>query len=316
MGFSFSQIDAELQSKRFSRHYAVLRRECLLLRTFPDHSSLIAFFHSPNGEYLAKDRILAFLADACRREGRDSPTALLFLALFRPAIAAIYKLTRKRWREIDDRDFLQEIVLHLLEILREGRFSQQRVAAQIVGRLKNRIRGLVNQRLRQARFEVTDGSEERRSADPERSYMRPDHADHWPGDADSRAGCGSPGIDRGPSKSSGGNPSRHHPWHWGNGPPEDAPDEPAYRPAHPGEDSAADGWDAEGFRITDAEAFLGALLRKGLITEGDRQILTATIIEGRCLKAMTTDECHYHRDRQRRRRLLLAIRAYLLAERT
>lgn len=315
MGFSFSQIDAELQSKRFNRHYAALRRECPLLKPFPDPVSLIAFFHAPNAEYLAKDQILSFLVDACRGEGRASPTALLFLALFRPAIAAIYKLTRKRWREIEDREFLQEICLSLLEILRESRLSPQRVASQVVGRLKNRIRGLVNQRLRQARFEVADGSEERRSAEPERSYMQPDHADRWPGDPESRAGYRGSGIDLGHSNSGWADPSLRH-WHWGNGPPADVPDEPICRPAHPGEGSASEGWDAESFQITDAEAFLGALLRKGLITEGDRQILTATIIEGRCLKAMTPEQDHYHRDRQRRRRLLLAIRAYLLADRS
>lgn len=290
MGFSFFQIEAGLQSERFRRHYMSLKRECPLLAPFPDPSSLIAFFHSPNGEYLAKDRILSFLVDACRREGRDSPTAFLFLALFRPAIAAIYKLTRKRWREIDDREFLQEICLSLLEILRESRLSPQRVAAQIVGRLKNRIRRLVNQRLRQARFEVADGREERHPSAPEDlswEYSRPGRADasHW------------------------------HPWHWGNGPPPDVPDEPICPPANPWEGRSADGWDAEGFRITDAEAFLRALLNQGVITEGDRKILTATIIEGRCLKAMTPEKEHYHRDRQHRRRLLLAIRAYLLAVR-
>jgi len=230
------------------------------------------------------------LVKACRREGRDSPTVLLFLALFRPAIAAIYKLTRKRWREIDDRDFIQEIGLGLLEILREGRFSSQRVAAQIVGRLKNRIRGLVNQRLKQTRFEVADGREEWHPSDPEVlgwENSRPGWAD----------------------------PSHWHPWHWGNGPPADEPDDPVGQPARPGECGTADGWDEDGFQITDAETFLGALLRKGVITEGDRQVLTATIIEGRCLKAMTMEREHYHRDRQRRRRLLLAIRAYLLADR-
>jgi hypothetical protein len=291
MGFSFFQIEAGLQSERLNRHYAALRRECHLLSPFPNPASLIAFFHAPNGEYLAKDRILSFLVDACRRESRDSPAALLFLALFRPAIAAIYKLTRKRWREIDDREFVQEICLCLLEILRESRLSPQRVAAQIVGRLKNRIRSLVNQRLRQTRFEVADGREERHPSDPEGlgwEHSRPGWVDtsHW------------------------------HPWHRGNGPPADVPDEPICQPAHPGEVSAADGWDAEGFRITDAEAFLGALLRKWLITEADLQILTTTIIEGRCLKAMTRERDHYHRDRQRRHRLLLTIRAYLLAERT
>ncbi|MDI6726130.1 MAG: hypothetical protein QMD32_04130 [Smithellaceae bacterium] len=291
MGFSFFQIDAGLRSKQFSRHYQRLKRECLLLKPFPDPVSLIAFFHAPNGEYLAKDRILSFLVEACRREGRDGPTALLFLALFRPAIAAIYKLTRKRWREIDDREFVQEICLCLLEILRESRISHQRVAAQIVGRLKNRIRSLVNQKLKQTRFEVSDGREDRHPSDQEGlgwEHSRPGRADasHWP------------------------------PWHWGNVPPADEPDVPIFQPAHPWEGRASDGWDAEGFRITDAEAFLGALLRKGLITEGDRQILTATIIEGRCLKAMTPKREHYHRDRQRRRRLLLAIRAYLLAGRT
>lgn len=243
--------------------------------------------------------------DSCQWEGKDGPTALLFLALFRPAIAVIYKLTRKRWREIDDRDFLQEICLGLLEILREGRFSSQRVAAQIVGRLKNRIRSLVNQRLKQTRFEVADGREEQHRSDPE--SLGWEHS--WPGSAHPR-------MDGENAKHRWANQPQSRPWHWENGPPEDAPDEPIYRPAHLGKGSAADGWDEDGFQITDAEAFLGALLRKGLITEGDRQILTTTIIEGRCLKAMILERDHYHRDRQRRRRLLLAIRAYLLADRS
>ena len=64
MGFSFFQIDAGLQSERFCRHYQRLRQECSLLTPFPDLASLIAFFHAPNGEYLVKDRILAFFVAA------------------------------------------------------------------------------------------------------------------------------------------------------------------------------------------------------------------------------------------------------------
>ncbi|PIV06474.1 MAG: hypothetical protein CO013_06715 [Syntrophobacterales bacterium CG_4_8_14_3_um_filter_58_8] len=272
MGFSFSRIEEELRSERFGRYYEELRLECPYLAPFPDPASLLSFFHERNRDYPTKDLVLAFLVDACRRGGHDGLMAVLLLALFNPAIKAIYKLNRKRWRSLDGRDFVQDICAFLLEIILETKIAPRKVAAQIAGRLKNRTRGLINQKLRKERFEIMGGMEN-----------LPDN------------------------------------------PPPSGNDDPAWAPSRSSwlseeisnvvnrrEGIFAGGWDDDGFRITDAEAFLDGLLREGVISEDDRAMLTATILEGRSFKAMIPQPENYQRDRQRRRRVILDIRAHIL----
>jgi hypothetical protein len=270
MGFSLSRIEEELRSERFGRYYEGLRRECPHLAPFPDPSSLLSFFHNQNGDYPTKDLLLTFLVDTCRRGDHDGLIAVLLLAMFKPAIKAIYKLNRKRWRSLDDRDFVQDICLFLLEIIRETKIAPQKVAAQIAGRLKNRTRGLINRKLRKERFETageTDNLPPSGNDDPAWAQSRSSRfSEEGSEDGNRREGI------------------------------------------------FAGGWDEDGFRINDAEAFLEELLRKGVISEGDRAMLTATILEGRSFKAMIAQPEHYHRDRQRRRRVILDIRVHVLKE--
>ena len=272
MGFSFSRIEEELRSERFGRYYETLRRECPHLAPFPDPSSLLAFFHERNGDYLTKDLLLAFLVGACRRGGHDGLVAVLLLALFKPAINAIFKLNRKRWRSLDGRDFVQDICLFLLEIIRETEIAPQKVASQIAGRLKNRTRGLINRKLRKERFEIAGEMENMTENMPSSGNGDPS----W---SQSRSSW--------LSEESSANGNRR-------------------------ESLMAGGWDNDDFRITDAEAFLDGLLREGVISEGDRAMLTATILEGRSFKAMIPQPENYQRDRQRRRRVILDIRAHIL----
>ena len=272
MGFSFSRIEEELRSERFGRYYDRLRREYPQLAPFHDPSSLLSFFHERNGDYLTKDLLLAFLVDTCRRGGHDGLMAVLLLALFKPAITAIYKLNLKRWRSLDSRDFVQDICLFLLEIIRETEIAPQKVAAQIAGRLKNRTRGLINRKLRKERFEIAGEMESMPDNQPPSGNDDPAWAQSRPT--------------------------------WLS---EEISDDGNRR-----EGSFSGGWDDDGFRITDAEAFLARLLREGVISEGDRTMLTATILEGRSFKAMIPKPENYQRDRQRRRRVILDIRAHIL----
>jgi hypothetical protein len=271
MGFSFSRIEEELRSERFGRYYETLRRECPHLAPFHDPSSLLSFFHERNGDYLTKDLLLAFLVETCRRGGHDGLVAVLFLALFKPAIKAIFKLNRKRWRSLDGRDFVQDICVFLLDIIRETEIAPQKVASQIAGRLKNRTRGLINQKLRKERFEIAGEMENMHDNLPPSGNDDPS----W---AQSRSSWLSEEINV---------------VNWREG-------------------IFAGGFDDDNFRITDAEAFLDGLLREGVISEGDRAMLTATILEGRSFKAMIPKPENYQRDRQRRRRVILDIRAHIL----
>jgi hypothetical protein len=272
MGFSFSRIEEELRSERFGRYYDRLRRECPQLAPFHDPSSLLSFFHERNGDYLTKDLLLAFLVETCRRGGHDGLMAVFLLALFKPAITAIYKLNRKRWRSLDSRDFVQDICLFLLEIIRETEIAPQKVAAQIAGRLKNRTRGLINRKLRKERFEVVGGMENLPDNQPPSGNGDP----AWAQPRSSRLS-------------------------------EESSDDGNWRGS-----LFTGGWDDDGFRITDAKAFLDGLLREGVISESDRAMLTATILEGRSFKAMIPQPENYQRDRQRRRRMILDIRAHIL----
>jgi hypothetical protein len=272
MGFSFSRIEEELRSERFGRYYDRLRRECPQLAPFHDPSSLLSFFHERNGDYLTKDLLLAFLVETCRRGGHDGLMAVLLLALFKPAITAIYKLNRKRWRSLDSRDFVQDICLFLLEIIRETEIAPQKVAAQIAGRLKNRTRGLINRKLRKERFETAGETDNL-------TDNLPPSGDDDPAWAQSRSS-----------------------WH----------SEEIVSAVNRREGIFTGGFDDDGFRITDAEAFLTELLREGVISEGDRAMLTATILEGRSFKAIVPQPENYQRDRQRRRRMILDIRAHIL----
>ena len=276
MGFSFSRIEEELRSERFGRYYETLRQECPHLAPFPDPSSLLAFFHERNGDYLTKDLLLAFLVDTCRRGGHDGLVAVLFLALFKPAIKAIFKLNRKRWRSLDGRDFVQDICVFLLDIIQETEIAPQKVASQIAGRLKNRTRGLINQKLRKERFEIAGEMENMHDNLPDNQPPSGNDDPPW---AQSRSSWLS---------------------------------EENSNVVNRREGSFSGGWDDDGFRITDAEAFLAELLREGVISESDRAMLTATILEGRSFKAMIPQPENYQRDRQRRRRVILDIRAHIL----
>ena len=65
-----------------------------------------------------------------------------------------------------------------------------------------------------------------------------------------------------------------------------------------------------GYEIPDAEVFLDRLVRSGVIGDADREMLIATVLEGRLLKDIVPDAREYQRLRKRRQRILLVIRKH------
>ncbi len=66
MGFSFAAIRKDLASERFRKFYRRLKTECPELLSFPDHDSLLLFFHDETQDLDRKDTILAHHSVFCQ----------------------------------------------------------------------------------------------------------------------------------------------------------------------------------------------------------------------------------------------------------
>ncbi|MFH1079136.1 MAG: hypothetical protein V1766_02560 [Pseudomonadota bacterium] len=168
MGFSFSGIEKELTSESFGIFYRNLPKECPRLVAYPTAASLIAFFNDTMQGYAEKDEILSFLIAAYRWGGPARSLSGFFIILFRPAIAAIYRLARKRDSRLDEDDFIQEVCAKLLEIIATVALRPSKVAMQIVGPLRNRMRDRMNRKSARDRLETawpSDREADARTAD-------------------------------------------------------------------------------------------------------------------------------------------------------
>lgn len=154
MGFSFSGIEKELTSERFGIFYGNLQQECPRLAAYPSVAELIAFFNDVEQGYAEKDEILSVLINTYQRGESGRALSGFFIILFRPAIAAIYRLARKRDSRLDEDDFIQEVCATLLEIIATMQVQPRKVAMQIVGPLRNTMRDRMNRRLAQNRLET------------------------------------------------------------------------------------------------------------------------------------------------------------------
>jgi len=144
MGLSFSSYRKELFSKGFHRAYEGMRAECPELHPFACPRDLIAFIHDQAADLDRKDAILFDLITRYRNDDRHRNIAPLFIVLFTPALASIYTSARRRCPAIDREDFIQDLCLFLIQIIRESAITRYKVAGRIVGELRNRIRGLLN----------------------------------------------------------------------------------------------------------------------------------------------------------------------------
>jgi hypothetical protein len=180
MGFSFSSIRKELASESFRRFFHQLRAESSGLLPFPDHDSLISFFHDEAQDLDTKDSLLFDLVMLYRRGSSCRDLAPFFIALFTPTLASIYGHGKRKCPGIDRADLIQDICLHLIQVIGEIEITPYKVAGRIVGALRNRIRTLLNRRLREEIFEVFAGGSD------EFGDMRTDviNDDREPGDGE------------------------------------------------------------------------------------------------------------------------------------
>jgi len=140
MGLSFSGYRKGLTTRGFRRAYEGLRADCPALSPFADPQDLIAFFHDREADLDRKDAILFALINRYRGEPRYRDIAPLFIVLFTPALASIYSSARRKHPAIDREDLIQDLCLFLLQVIREGAITRYKVAARVVGELRNRVR--------------------------------------------------------------------------------------------------------------------------------------------------------------------------------
>jgi hypothetical protein len=145
MGLSFSGYRKELSSTGFRRAYTALRAECPTLVPFAHPRDLIAFFHDQAADLDRKDAVLYEIVVHYRSDSRHRDIAPLFIVLFTPALASIYTYARRRHPGIDREDLIQDLCLFLIEIMKDHAITPYKVAGRIIGKLRNRIRGLLNQ---------------------------------------------------------------------------------------------------------------------------------------------------------------------------
>ena len=144
MGFSFSGIREELDSKELGKLYRRLQADCLYLAPFSGWKAVVAFLHDRERGYRLKDRILWRLIQYYRQGGDCQRLGSVFLAIFAPAILSLYSLGCKRCPHFGDDDLFQEICLTLLNVLKETPITSKKVAGKIVGTLKNRIQAMLD----------------------------------------------------------------------------------------------------------------------------------------------------------------------------
>ena len=278
MGFSFAGLRKELESTAFRALYKTLRTECPLLAPFADPYALIAFFHDREADYEKKDRILHDLVGRYRQGGRYEALASFFLVLFAPVMANLNARGRWLYAEIGDEDLIQAICLVFLQTIRTTEIAPHKVAAQIAGRVKNHVRGILRRRIRERR-QACPGSRE--------GPLQPSATGHR----------FLTGVDE-------------------DFPEEERSDAASVLWERLGGESATDQLpDDEGSMlpsVPDVSALLDDLERRKVISRADRELIETTVIDGFSLKDLASSPAEYQRLKKRRQRALAAIRGYLL----
>jgi len=156
MGFSFAGIRQELDAEPFRRLYQRLQADCVYLYPFSDWHTLLAFLHDQSRGYRRKDRILWRLIKYYQQGGDNERLASVFLLVFKPAILDLHERGRKRCPQLDDNDLFQEICLTLLQVIKESRITATKVAGKIIGKVKNEVQRLLNDKASDALDDTSD----------------------------------------------------------------------------------------------------------------------------------------------------------------
>lgn len=156
MGFSFAGIRQELDAEPFRRLYQRLQADCVYLYPFPDWHALLAFLHDQSRGYRRKDRILWRLIKYYQQGGDNERLASVFLLVFKPAILDLHDRGGKRCPQLDDNDLFQEICLILLHVIKGSRITATKVAGKIIGKVKNEVQRLLNDKASDALEDTSD----------------------------------------------------------------------------------------------------------------------------------------------------------------
>ena len=155
MGFFYVGVREALVSKRFKRFYRELRKKCPRLLPFPDQDNLIRFFHDETQDMDQKDAILFDLIVIYRRAGANDALTPFFIAMFTPALSRLCAHGKRKCPGIEQEELIQEIGIVLIQILRDGEIKPLKVAGQVIGKVKNRLRSYLNQWLKADPFPGT-----------------------------------------------------------------------------------------------------------------------------------------------------------------
>jgi len=145
------RLREELSSPSFRGFYLELRRRHEMLLPFPTPLDLIAFFHSDSPAYEVRDAILRALVEEYQDGKSGHRLGAFFLVLFHPGIVRVYATARRKGLGLDPDDILNQISLYLLETI--GAISLEpdvtKIASQILGQVKNRMRAWVTEQVRE-----------------------------------------------------------------------------------------------------------------------------------------------------------------------
>jgi hypothetical protein len=148
------RLREELSSPSFREFYRDVQRRREMLRPFPTPLDLIAFFHSDASAYVTRDAILGELVGEYQTH-RSGPAAAglgaFFLVLFNPGIVRVYATARRKGLGLDPDDILNQICVYLLETIEAipPEEISTKAASRILGRVKNRMRTWVSERIRE-----------------------------------------------------------------------------------------------------------------------------------------------------------------------
>jgi hypothetical protein len=150
MGFSFAGIREELDSERFGKLFQRLKADIPYLAPFSGWMDLLTFLHDQTRGYRRKDRILWRLIQVYRQGGEYACLSSFFLEVFTPAIGKLRRRGLKQCPDYGDKDLAQDMGIALLGIIGETKITAEKVAVRIVGRLQNRVKAMLDDRMAEA----------------------------------------------------------------------------------------------------------------------------------------------------------------------
>lgn len=124
-----------------------------------------------------KDAILFDLIAIYRRPGANDALTPFFIVLFTPFLSWMCDHARRKCPGIEKEHLIQEIVIALIQVLRDEEIKPFKVAGQVIGKVKNHLRSYLNRQLKAdplpgMEMELTDHAQDETADDvPDRAMI-------------------------------------------------------------------------------------------------------------------------------------------------